>query len=87
MHFWDAYSPAPLLQFRRRYAGNETAVSVWTVEPAFGGRAYFTISAEMSVPFLPGIVLWPVLRRMFRRLNFPPFISAAESADAAGHAD
>ena len=54
------------------------AESIWTVEPAFGGQAYFTITAEMTVPFVPGIFLYPILRRMFYPLNFPPFIRAAQ---------
>lgn len=79
--FTDTYAPEPLLQFVRRYAGRDTAISTWTVEPAFGGQAYFTITAEMTVPFVPGIFLYPVLKRMFYRLNFPPFIQAAQGRD------
>ena len=76
--FTDTYAPTPLLQFVRRYAGHETAISTWTVEPAFGGQAYFTITAEMTVPFVQGILLYPILKRMFYPLNFPPFIRAAQ---------
>jgi hypothetical protein len=79
--FTDTYTPAPLLQFVRRYADNDTAISTWTVEPAFGGQAYFTITAEMTVPFLKGILLYPILRRMFYPLNFPTFIRAAQRSD------
>ncbi len=78
VHFTDTYAPRPLLQFVRRYADNDTAISTWTVEPAFGGQAYFTITAEMTLPFLQGIILRPLLKGMFYRLNFPPFIRAAE---------
>ena len=77
-HFTDTYAPTPLLQFVRRYAGHDTATSTWTVEPAFGGQAYFTITAEMTVPWVQGIFLYPMLRRMFYPLNFPPFIRAAQ---------
>jgi hypothetical protein len=73
--FIDTYAP-PLLQFTRRYAG-EDASSTWTVEPAFGGRCYFTIVADMRLPFFPGVFLRPILKRMFYPLNFPPFIHAA----------
>lgn len=79
VHFIDTYAPRPLLQFERRYVGNKTAKSIWTVEPAHDSQAYFTIEAEMTLPFFPGIFQRPILRRMFYRINFPPFISAAES--------
>jgi hypothetical protein len=35
VRFTDTYASKPLLQFERRYADNTTAVSTWTVEPAF----------------------------------------------------
>ena len=79
MRFTDTYSPKPLLQFSRRYAGNASAQSLWTVEPAYNGQSYFTISAAMTLPFFPGIFLRPLLKRMFYRINFPPFIQAAEA--------
>jgi hypothetical protein len=75
--FVDSYAAAPLRQFTRRYAGDNSSSSVWTVEPAFGGQSYFTILAEMRVAFFPGILLWPILRQMFYSLNFAPFIRAA----------
>jgi hypothetical protein len=81
VHFIDTYAPKPLLQFERRYLGsNDTARSIWTVEPAHNGQAYFTIEAQMTLPFFPGIIQRPILKRMFYRINFPPFISAAESS-------
>jgi hypothetical protein len=83
--FIDTYAPPPPLQITRRYVGQDAASSTWTVEPAFGGRCYFTITAEMRVPFVPGVFLRPILRRMFYRLNFPPFMHAATRA-AAPHA-
>jgi ribosome-associated toxin RatA of RatAB toxin-antitoxin module len=79
VRFIDTYAPKPLLQFERRYIGNETARSTWTVEPAHNGQAYFTIEAEMTLRFFPGIFQRPILKRMFYRINFPPFIRAAES--------
>jgi hypothetical protein len=78
VRFTDTYAPQPLLQFVRRYTGHETAISTWTVEPAFGGQAYFTITAERTLPFVQGILLYPMLKRMFYHLNFPPFIRAAQ---------
>jgi hypothetical protein len=78
--FIDTYATPPLRQFTRRYVGEDSSSSVWTVEPAFGGRCYFTIVADMRVPFFPGIFLWPILKRMFYPLNFPPFIRAARQS-------
>ena len=80
VRFTDTYAPNPLLQFVRRYASNDTATSTWTVEPAFGGQAYFTITAEMTLPFLKGVFLRPLLKRMFYRINFPPFIRAVQGS-------
>jgi hypothetical protein len=84
--FIVAYAPPPLLQFVRRYDGQDGASSTWTVEPAFGGRSYFTIVADMRLPFLPGVFLWPILKRMFYPLNFPPFIRAATNYAAPSSA-
>ena len=78
VRFTDTYAPKPLLQFVRRYASNDKAKSIWTDEQAFGGQAYFTITAEMTLPFVPGIFLRPILEHMFYRINFPPFIQAAQ---------
>jgi hypothetical protein len=75
--FIDAYAPPPLRQFARRYVGQDSASSTWTVEPAFGGRSYFTIVADMRLPFFPGVFMRPILTRMFYPLNFPTFIRAA----------
>src|SRR6266700_2043041 len=76
VRFTDTFAPRPLLQFSRRYANNPTAKSLWTVDPAFNGQSYFTISAEMTLPFFQGIVMRPLLKRMFYKINFPPFIHA-----------
>lgn len=57
-----------------------SARSVWTVEPANGGRAYFTIVADADFPPAISWLLRPLLARMFYRLNFPTFIRAAEDA-------
>jgi len=76
VRFTDTFAPRPLLQFSRCYANNPTAKSLWTVEPAFNGQSYFTISAEMTLPFFQGIVMRPLLKRMFYKINFPPFIHA-----------
>jgi ribosome-associated toxin RatA of RatAB toxin-antitoxin module len=80
VHFFDTYSPPPLRQLERRYATENAMRSVWTVEPANAGRAYFTIVADANLPPVIGWLLRPLLARMFYRLNFPTFIRAAEQA-------
>jgi Polyketide cyclase / dehydrase and lipid transport len=81
VRFVDTYASSLLLQLERRYSSNSTAVSTWTVEPAHGGRSYFTIAARMTVPALPGVVLRPQLWRMLNQINFAPFITVAEAGD------
>jgi hypothetical protein len=87
VRFVDRYAAPPLLQLERRNASNTTAVSIWTVEPAFGGRSYFTITALMTVPGPLGLLLRPVLWRMFNRINFALFIHAAQARSGAGVAE
>jgi hypothetical protein len=82
-HFYDTYAPPPLRQLERRYAKDQRMRSVWTVEPANDGRAYFTIVADADVPPVIGWLLRPLLARMFYRLNFPTFIRAAEAVHEA----
>jgi hypothetical protein len=84
VRFLDAYAPPSLLQFERRYASNPAALSTWRVEPAFGGRSYFTITAALTAPGPLGVLLRPVLWRMFHQLNFAPFVHAAQGWTSAG---
>jgi len=79
-HFFDKYAPRPLLQLERRYANDKGMRSVWTVEPATGGRAYLTIVADADLSPVIGWLMRPFLARMFYRLNFPTFIRTAEAA-------
>jgi ribosome-associated toxin RatA of RatAB toxin-antitoxin module len=79
-HFFDTYAPSPLRQLERGYANDTGMRSVWTVEPANGDRAYFTIVADADLPPVVGWLMRPFLARMFYRLNFPRFIRAAEDA-------
>jgi hypothetical protein len=69
-----------------RYARNTTAVSIWTMEPAFGGRSCFTSTAQMTLPGALGVLLGPVLWRMFKQINVAPFIQAAQAHHPAGTA-
>jgi hypothetical protein len=85
-HFFDTYAAPPLRQLERRYANNSGMLSVWTVEPANGGRAYFTIVADAELPPAIGWLMRPVLARMFYRLNFPTFIRAVEHEELTGFA-
>jgi ribosome-associated toxin RatA of RatAB toxin-antitoxin module len=87
VHFFDAYAPRPLRQLTRRYATDKRMQSVWTVEPANGGRAYFTIVADAELPPVIGWFMRPLLARMFYHLNFPTFIRAAEGERETGIID
>ena len=75
----DTYAPLPLLQLERRYASTSTSASTWTVEPAHGGRSYFTIAGCTTVPALLGVVVRRLVWSMFNQINFAPFIAAAEA--------
>jgi|SRR5215472_18351508 len=81
VRFHDTYAPPPLRQFERDYPSNRGMHSVWTVEPAAGGRAYFTIVADADLPPVVGWLMRPLLARMFFNLNFPTFIRAAEAQE------
>jgi ribosome-associated toxin RatA of RatAB toxin-antitoxin module len=85
-HFFDTYAAPPLRQLERHYAKSNGMRSVWTVEPANGGRAYFTIVADAELPPVIGWLMRPVLARIFYRLNFPTFIRAAEREEQTGFA-
>jgi ribosome-associated toxin RatA of RatAB toxin-antitoxin module len=86
-HFFDIYAAPPLRQLERRYANNKEMRSVWTVEPACGARAYFTIVADAELPPVIGFFMRPLLARMFYRLNFPTFIRAAQREEQATVSD
>ena len=62
----------------RTYADNASARSTWTIHPVDEGRCTLTIDASQSMGVVRGLVMKPMLRRIFFKLNFAPFIGEAE---------
>jgi ribosome-associated toxin RatA of RatAB toxin-antitoxin module len=75
---YDRYERGRDLVIERTYEGNETARSTWTIHPVDGRRCRLTIDAEQSMGWLRGVVMKPLLRRIFYKLNFAPFVHEAE---------
>lgn len=75
---YDRYSRNGDLVVERTYAGNETARSTWTIHPLDERTCRLTIDASQSLGTLRGLVMKPLLRRLFHRLNFAPFVDEAE---------
>ena len=66
------------LVVERTYDGNATARSTWIIHPVDEAHCALTIDASQSMGLLRGLVMRPLLRRIFFRLNFEPFIREAE---------
>lgn len=62
----------------RTYDGNESARSTWTIHPVDEHRCTLTIDASQSMGAIRGLLMKPLLRRIFFKLNFAPFIGEAE---------
>ena len=62
----------------RTYEGNESARSTWTIHPVDERRCALTIDASQSMGAIRGLLMKPLLRRIFFKLNFAPFIGEAE---------
>jgi ribosome-associated toxin RatA of RatAB toxin-antitoxin module len=75
---FDRYERNSDLVIERTYDGNETARSTWTIHPIDENHCRLTIDAEQSLGWLRGIVMKPLLRRIFYKLNFGPFVREAE---------
>jgi len=75
---FDRYERNGSYVVERRYAGNESAVSTWTIEPIDDSHCKLTIDAQQSMGRVRGMVMKPLLRRIFYKLNFAPFIGEAE---------
>jgi ribosome-associated toxin RatA of RatAB toxin-antitoxin module len=82
---YDRYDHHRDLTVERTYAGNATARSTWTIRPVGHDRCTLTIDAAQDLPWPVGLVMKPLLRRLFYGINFTPFIAEAERrARAAG---
>jgi ribosome-associated toxin RatA of RatAB toxin-antitoxin module len=75
---FDRYERNGDLVVERRYDGNETARSTWTIHATDEGRSTLNIDAVQSMPRLQGLVMKPLLKHLFYGINFTPFIEEAE---------
>jgi ribosome-associated toxin RatA of RatAB toxin-antitoxin module len=66
---FDRYERNGTFVVERRYAGNESAVSTWTIEPIDDSHCKLTIDARQSMGRVRGILMKPLLRRIFCRLT------------------
>jgi ribosome-associated toxin RatA of RatAB toxin-antitoxin module len=62
----------------RSYGNDTDARSTWTVRPIDETHCAFGIDAAMTLPFLKGVIMKPLLRHLFYGINFTPFIAEAE---------
>jgi ribosome-associated toxin RatA of RatAB toxin-antitoxin module len=75
---FDRYERNGNYVVERKYAGNESAVSTWTIEPIDNEHCKLTIDAEQSMGPVRGVLMKPALKKIFYKLNFAPFIGEAE---------
>jgi ribosome-associated toxin RatA of RatAB toxin-antitoxin module len=75
---FDQYQRYGDLVIERTYGPESTATSTWTIHPIDPSHSTLTIDASMTMPLLPGLVMKPLLRRLFYGINFTPFIHEAE---------
>ena len=78
MRAYDRYERNGDLVIERTYEGNDTARSTWTIHPIDDSHCRLTIDAAQSMGAFRGIVMKPLLRRIFYGINFKPFIGEAE---------
>jgi ribosome-associated toxin RatA of RatAB toxin-antitoxin module len=81
---FDHYERNGSLVVERRYDGNETARSTWTIEATDDGRCTLNIDAVQSMGRIRGTVMKPLLRHLFYGINFTPFIEEAERRTREG---
>jgi ribosome-associated toxin RatA of RatAB toxin-antitoxin module len=75
---YDRYERNGNYVVERKYAGNESAVSTWTIQPIDKDHCKLTIDAEQSMGPVRGVLMKPALKKIFYKLNFAPFIGEAE---------
>jgi ribosome-associated toxin RatA of RatAB toxin-antitoxin module len=81
---YDRYEHHRDLTVERTYADLPTARSTWTIHPIDHNRCTLTIDAVQTLPWPVGMVMKPLLRRLFYRINFTPFIAEAERRARTG---
>ena len=75
---FDTYKQEGDLVVERTYEGNESARSTWTIHALDGRHCTLNIDAVQSMSRLQGVLMKPLLKRMFYGINFTPFIEEAE---------
>jgi ribosome-associated toxin RatA of RatAB toxin-antitoxin module len=75
---FDRYERQRDLVIERTYGPESTGRSTWTIHPIDPTRSTLMIDASMTLPLLKGLVMKPILRRLFYGINFTPFIQEAE---------
>jgi ribosome-associated toxin RatA of RatAB toxin-antitoxin module len=75
---FDHYMRNGDLVIERTYDGNETARSTWTIHPVDEHHCTLTIDAAQSMGRVRGLLMKPLLKRIFYGINFTPFIREAE---------
>jgi ribosome-associated toxin RatA of RatAB toxin-antitoxin module len=75
---FDRYEHNGDLVLERKYEGNESASSTWTIHAVDENHCTLTIDATQSMGPVRGVVMKPLLKHMFYEINFTPFIEEAE---------
>ena len=75
---FDRYERHGDLIVRRTYDGSDSARSTWTIHPVDEAHSTLTIDASQKMGPLRGLVMKPMLKRLFYGINFTPFIREAE---------
>ncbi|HSE81229.1 MAG TPA: SRPBCC family protein [Gaiellaceae bacterium] len=75
---FDRYQRSGDLVVERTYEGSESARSTWTIRRVDAEHSTLTIDASQSLGFVRGIVMRPLLKKIFYGINFKPFIEEAE---------
>ena len=83
---FDRYRHDGDLVVERRYDGNETARSTWTIHATDAGHSTLNIDAVQSMSRVQGTVMKPLLKHLFYGINFTPFIEEAERRARAASA-
>ena len=75
---FDRNERHPDFSIKRTYGPTSNAQSTWTIHRVDAGHSTLTSDASTTMPLLPGLLLKPLLRRLFYGINFSPFIQEAQ---------
>jgi ribosome-associated toxin RatA of RatAB toxin-antitoxin module len=74
----DRYERGQDFVIERTYPDSPGGRSTWTIHPVDASNCALTIDGSMPLPFLKGVIMRPLLKRIFYGINFKPFIEEAE---------